>query len=214
MRRLPRPRRRPAVAGPLDRRLAGSQVGAVRDSRRRCQPGADGLYRVSAVGRIRNSPGRNYLPQRHRVGSRRRLPDVFVDRPVHRQPRHGEQLPRRASASRTQQTITVVVHHGHGGTASATIRLGHDWRSVHRHHPTPVDSAFGQRLPVHLHARHRDCRRRASGHEATPSSTTHVVQLPPIPSNLQAGSPPIYFDGFTDAAFLPAPINIYMTRAA
>ena len=107
----------------------------------------------------------------------------------------------------TQQTIAVIVDDGHGGTASASIRLDMIGAPFVGTTSTPVDSAFGSGFlftytPVTV---------TAAGVPAGTSHTflrTHVDQVPPIPSNLQAGSPPIYFDVSTDAAFLLAPINI------
>jgi hypothetical protein len=107
----------------------------------------------------------------------------------------------------TQQTIAFTVDDGRGGTASASIRLDMIGAPFIGTTSTPVDSAFGSGFlftytPVTV---------TAAGVPAGTSHTflkTHVDQVPPIPSSLQAGSPPIYFDVSTDAAFLLAPINI------
>ena len=106
-----------------------------------------------------------------------------------------------------QQTITVTVDDGRGGTASASVTLDVFGTPFSGTTATPVDSAFGSQFlfaytPVTITAA-----------DVPPAGSllflkTRVDRIPGIPSNLQAGSPPIYFDVSTNAAALAMPIDV------
>jgi hypothetical protein len=105
------------------------------------------------------------------------------------------------------QTITVTVDDGHGHTGSASATIDVIGASFVGTTATPVDAGLGG-LEYNAYAP-------LTVTVATPPPAgshvflkTRTDQNPPIPANLQAGSPPIYFDVSTDAASLPTPIDV------
>jgi uncharacterized repeat protein (TIGR01451 family) len=106
----------------------------------------------------------------------------------------------------TQQVVTVTVDDGHGNTASATLLVDVVGTPFVGTTATPVDSELngliGNYAPVTI---------TATAISAGPVNAylrTRLDQNPPIPSNLQAGSPPIYFDVSTDATLMQPPIQV------
>ena len=104
------------------------------------------------------------------------------------------------------QTIRVTVNDGHGGTASASIVVDVVGTPFVGTTATPIDSEqnglFFNYAPVTM---------TATAIGAGPNNAylrTHLDRVPAIPSNLQAGSPPIYFDVSTDAALMQPPIQV------
>jgi uncharacterized repeat protein (TIGR01451 family) len=106
-----------------------------------------------------------------------------------------------------QQTITVTVDDGRGGSASASFVVDVVGTPFAGTTAVPIDSACGTGFlcsyaPVTITAA-----------AAPPIGSrvflrTRVDQNPPIPVDLQAGSPPVYFDVSTNAPALVSPIDV------
>ena len=104
-----------------------------------------------------------------------------------------------------QQTITVTVDDGHGNVVSASRTFDVVGTPFVGTTAAPIDSAFNglafNYSPVTI---------KAAGLGAGASNVylrSRLDQLPPIPVNMQAGSPPIYFDVSTDGTLI-APITV------
>jgi uncharacterized repeat protein (TIGR01451 family) len=104
-----------------------------------------------------------------------------------------------------QQTIAVTVEDGHGNVATASRILDVVGTPFVGVTATPIDSATNGLVfnyaPVTI---------TATGIGPTGGSVylrTRLDQIPPVPANLQAGSPPLYFDLSTDAQ-LVAPLAV------
>jgi uncharacterized repeat protein (TIGR01451 family) len=105
----------------------------------------------------------------------------------------------------TQQTITVAVDDGHGNIVSASRTFDVVGTPFIGTTARPIDSTLNALVvdyaPVTMTAT-------AIGPGFYQAYLrTRLDQLPPIPGNLQAGSPPMYFDVSSDAVFV-APVSV------
>jgi hypothetical protein len=104
-------------------------------------------------------------------------------------------------------TITVTVDDGHGNTASATLIVNVVGTPFVGTTATPIDSEVNALINNYAPLTITATAIGAGAHNAY--LRTRLDQNPPIPSNLQAGSPPIYFDVTTDpTTLLQAPIQV------
>ena len=105
-----------------------------------------------------------------------------------------------------QQVVTVTVDDGHGNIVSASLTVDVVGTPFVGATATPIDSALNGLVynyaPVTI---------TATAIGTGPNNAylqTRLDRNPPIPSDLQAGSPPIYFDVSTDAALMQPPIQV------
>lgn len=108
------------------------------------------------------------------------------------------------------QTVTVTVDDGHGNVVSASYTVDVLGTPFVGGVGTPIDSEvnglyFGY-TPVTITPT------AILGGAGNTYLRTRLDQNPPVPSNLQAGSPPIYFDISTDA-IIQAPIAVCLDTA-
>jgi uncharacterized repeat protein (TIGR01451 family) len=126
----------------------------------------------------------------------------FIDNPV----TIGDFLSARLALG-LQQTITVTVDDGHGNTASASVLVDVVGTPFTGATATPVDSNFSNSF-ITSYAPLTITAAAAPAPGSRLFLRSHGDQIPPIPANLQAGSPPLYFDVSTDAPALTAPLQV------
>lgn len=105
-----------------------------------------------------------------------------------------------------QQTVTLTVTDDHGNSASASITVDIVPTSCSTGSATPIDSTTN--AGIFNYAPLTFTAAAITSGTCNAFLNTHLDQNPPIPSNLQGGSPPIYFDVSNDGASLATPINV------
>ena len=199
----------PGWSGRQDRRsrtLTSSSSASTPSTRRRTsrRPSRSRILRRNRHDGVRGlTVRRDGQPLRHRRRSGRRPADLLVERAVHRQSgRPTNYVPRRRACPLGMQQDG----HGDGGRRARQHRVGQPARSTSSAHRSSgrrrrrstatFNGLVFNYAPVTI---------TATAIGAGPSNAylqTRLDQIPPIPSDLQAGSPPIYFDVSTDAALM------------